>query len=154
MEQKHLAGFWVRFFATLLDALFLLPFLAILIYSFSANEYEFFSIKDSFYRYNYFSSSSQNNYLEFIAYGLTFVYVFYFLTNKNQATWGKRILGIYVGNLDGSRISKQKAIARGLISLLTTAAFCVGFLLVIFTKEKTAPHDIICKTRVFHGKKS
>ena len=62
-------------------------------------------------------------------------------------------MGIYVGNRDGSRLSWQKSLMRALASMLTSATLGLGFLLVIFTKEKTALHDIICNTRVFHGKK-
>jgi uncharacterized RDD family membrane protein YckC len=47
----------------------------------------------------------------------------------------------------------MKALARALASLLTAATLGLGFLMVIFTKEKIALHDLICGTRVFHGKK-
>jgi uncharacterized RDD family membrane protein YckC len=59
-----------------------------------------------------------------------------------------------VGNCDGSKISPIKSFCRAIASVLTSATLGIGFLLVIFTKEKTALHDIICKTRVFHGKKN
>jgi uncharacterized RDD family membrane protein YckC len=62
-------------------------------------------------------------------------------------------MGIYVGNRDGSKLSAAKAIARALARYLSAATLGIGYLPIIFTTEKTALHDLICNTRVFHGKK-
>jgi uncharacterized RDD family membrane protein YckC len=155
MEKKDFAGFWVRFFASLLDTAFLLPFLVILVHIFSVNEYQMIKIDDAFHSYSYLGASSTNRFIDILTYAISIAYLGYFLTTKKQATLGKRILGIYVGNPDGSKLTPQKSVARALASILTAAVTLgLGFLLIIFTKEKTALHDIICNTRVFHGKKS
>lgn len=152
-EEKFYAGFWVRFFAGLLDIAFLTPLLAILIYTSGINESQMIKIDDTFHTYTYFGSSMQNHFVDLISYGLAIAYAAYFLSGKKQATFGKRIMGIYVGNRDGSKLNIFKALARALASILTTATCGLGFVIVIFTKEKIALHDFICKTRVFHGKK-
>ncbi len=153
-EKLDYAGFWVRFFAGLLDIIFLAPVLVILVYTSGINEYQMFKIEDSFHSYSAFGASSKNRFIDFISYGLSIAYLGYFLSSKKQATFGKRLMGIYVGNRDGSRLTPLKSLGRALSSLLTSATLGIGFLPVIFTKEKTALHDLICDTRVFHGKKS
>ena len=148
------AGFWVRFFAGLLDAVFLfVPFLILSFLLGTKNYQSVFFTSDNL-RYSFFSASSSNQLLELIKYGLNIAYIGYFLSSKKQATIGKSLMGIYVGNCDGSGLNLKKSIMRALASILTCATFGIGFLLVIFTKEKTALHDIICKTRVFYGKKN
>ena len=152
--KNDFAGFWVRFFAGLLDTAFLLPLIAALIYFFGTSEYEMIKIDDDFHSYSYLGASSTNRFVDLISYGIGIVYLCYFIASKKQATLGKRLLGIYVANPDGSKLSWQKSLARALSSILTSMTLGLGFILLIFTKEKTALHDIICNTRVFHGKKN
>ena len=64
------------------------------------------------------------------------------------------MLGIYVGNLDGSKLSKKRSLARSLMSIVTSSTLGIGFLPVLFTKERVSLHDLICKTRVFYGSAS
>jgi uncharacterized RDD family membrane protein YckC len=151
--EKSYAGFWVRFFAGLLDIAFLIPLFLILIYFFGVNEYQLVKVDDQFHTYSYLGASLNNRFVDYISYTICICYLAYFLATKKQATLGKRIMGIYVGNPDGSRLSALKSVVRALASILTVFTFGLGFLLVVFTKEKTALHDIICNTRVFHGKK-
>lgn len=148
----HYAGFWVRFFAGMLDVAFLIPPFLILAFLFGGSEFYWSSFGESFQIGA--ASSANKSFLDIIGYGLSITYLGYFLASKQQATIGKRILGIYVGNPDGSRITPARSLARAIASLLTSATLGLGFLLVIFTKEKTALHDLICNTRVFHGKKN
>lgn len=151
--KKDYAGFWVRFFAGLLDLAFLLPLLAVLVYFFGVDEYEMIKIDDDFHSYSYLGASASNKFLDLISYAISIAYLAYFVASKKQATLGKRILGIYVGNRDGSKLTWQKSLARAVASILTSMTLGLGFILVVFTKEKTSLHDILCKTRVFHGKK-
>lgn len=153
-EEKFYAGFWVRFFAGLLDIIFLMPLFVILIYAFGTNQYQTIEINDNLQSYSYFGASTISRFDDFIGYFLSVAYIAYFLSGKKQATLGKRVMGIYVGNRDGSKLSTLKALARAFTSLLTAATLGLGFIIVIFTKEKISLHDFICNTRVFHGKKN
>lgn len=152
--EKFYAGFWVRFFAALLDLAVLAPLFALLLYLFGVNDYEFLRVNQDFSSYTYMSASGSNRTVDYITYGLSIAYLTYFLCTKGQATIGKKIMGIYVGNPDGSRLSTLKSFVRALASILTAATLGLGFLMVIFTKEKIALHDLICRTRVFHGRKN
>jgi len=152
-EQKLHAGFWVRLFAGLLDCLFLMPFVLALIYITGHPEFESVKIHDDMHSFEYLSATAYNSFNSYIPYIVSIIYITYFLAGKHQATWGKRIMGIYVGNIDGSKISTSKAMARAAASILTSMTLGLGFVIVIFTKEKIALHDFICQTRVFFGKK-
>jgi uncharacterized RDD family membrane protein YckC len=153
IEQPIYAGFWVRVFAGLLDMAFLLPIFVILFFFFGMDDFQSIKIHSNLQNFSYFNASSHSRYFDYITYAVSIAYVAYFLSSKKQATFGKRIMGIYVGNRDGSKLSAAKAIARSLAGLFSAATLGLGYLPIIFTAEKTALHDLICNTRVFHGKK-
>ncbi|MBM5782448.1 MAG: RDD family protein [Pelagibacterales bacterium] len=146
------AGFWVRFFAGLLDLIFLLPIFIILVYYFGFDDFQAFQASGESFSYSSFSASEEGKSVEIIMDFLSVIYLSYFVAGKKQATLGKRIMGIYVGNLNGEKLTWKKSLCRALACLLTSATLGLGFIIVIFTKEKIALHDFICKTRVFHGK--
>jgi uncharacterized RDD family membrane protein YckC len=153
IEQPIYAGFWVRFFAALLDAAFLLPIFVILLFFFGIDDFQSIETHSDLQNFSYFDASSHNRYFNYINFAVSISYVAYFLSSKKQATFGKRLMGIYVGNRDGSKLSTTKAIARAIAGLLSATTLGIGYLPIIFTAEKTALHDLICNTRVFHGKK-
>jgi uncharacterized RDD family membrane protein YckC len=153
IEQPIYAGFWVRVFAGLLDMAFLLPTLVILFFFFGIDNFQSIKIHSNLQNFSYFNASSHSHYFDYITYTVSIAYAAYFLSSKKQATFGKRIMGIYVGNCDGSKLSAAKAITRSLAGLFSAATLGIGYLPIIFTAEKTALHDLICNTRVFHGKK-
>lgn len=153
-QKKYYAGFWVRFFAGVLDVAFLIPPFVILVWCFGVRDFQSVNIHSNSSSFAYLSASAQGHFFNLLSYILSIAYIGYFLASKKQATIGKRLLGIYVGNPDGSRLSTGKSFSRAVASLLTSATLGLGFLPVIFTKEKTALHDLICNTRVFHGKKN
>ncbi len=157
------AGFWIRLFAGFLDIIFLLPliaiFIAILMHftGYSLLTITHFDFGKDFYSYaatkSLNSSFSSNGISDYLTYFIAILYSVYFVSSKSQATWGKRILGIYVGNKDGSRLTPLKSTLRCLATSITVSICGLGFIIVAFTKEKTALHDLICQTRVFYGKK-
>ncbi|MES2960984.1 MAG: RDD family protein [Pseudomonadota bacterium] len=153
-EQPIYAGFWVRVFAGLLDMAFLLPIFVILFFFFGIDDFQSIKIHSDLQNFSSFNASSHNPYFHYLNYAVSIAYVAYFLSSKKQATFGKRIMGIYVGNPDGSKLSAARAIARALAGLLSAATLGLAYLPIIFTAEKTALHDLICNTRVFHGKKN
>jgi uncharacterized RDD family membrane protein YckC len=154
-EEKNYAGFWVRFFAGTLDILFLAIPLAILFAIGGFDDAKLFAEYENFSDfYTAFTTAPSNRLLNLITHAVSIAYVGCFLSSKQQATLGKRLLGIYVGNPDGSKLSWQKSVARALGSIVTSMTMGLGFLVVIFSKEKISLHDYLCKTRVFKGKKN
>jgi uncharacterized RDD family membrane protein YckC len=153
-ENFNYAGFWVRLFAGILDLAFLAPIFLLLVYLVGPSDYQMIKIDQPSFHYSEIAASSQNKFIDYIGWGLSIVYITYFLSRKGQATIGKKLLGIYVGNPDGSQLTVGRSCARAAASILTSMTLGLGFVMLVFTKEKTALHDLICKTRVFHGKKS
>lgn len=151
--NKHYAGFWVRFFAGFLDLLFITPFILLLIYFTGSSTYQFVSISNSIENFSQARIASSNSVADIVTYLVSIIYIAYFLSGKKQATIGKILMGIYVARSDGSKLTTLRATARALASLLTAATLGLGFIAVIFTKEKISLHDFLCDTRVFHGKK-
>jgi uncharacterized RDD family membrane protein YckC len=69
-----------------------------------------------------------------------------------QATVGKLALGMRVTDLNGARISFARALGRYGGKLISGFIFCVGFLLVAFTKRKQGLHDMLASTLVLNGR--
>lgn len=134
MPEKIYAGFLIRLAATILDTIFLLP-IALIFYFFG-------DVKETLSLGNLFS------YLFGLAYAA------YFLGSPYQATWGKRLCKIYVARSNNQKLSRARAMARAGASLLSFAILGLGFITIIFTKEKVALHDFLCDTRVFYGRKN
>ncbi|MGJ3242827.1 MAG: RDD family protein [Opitutales bacterium] len=70
-----------------------------------------------------------------------------------QATWGKRICGIIVTDLNGNRISFWRATGRYFSKILSGLIFLIGYLMILFTQKKQGLHDIIAGTLVLNGKR-
>jgi uncharacterized RDD family membrane protein YckC len=70
------------------------------------------------------------------------------IAGPRQATWGKRHCGLKVVNIDGSRLTLPQSALRHAASGLSMIMGGLGFLPIFFTAEKTALHDMLCKTRV------
>ncbi|MEE3623131.1 RDD family protein [Nitrospirillum sp. BR 11752] len=98
-----------------------------------------------------------------------------FVASRMRATPGKRFMNLVVGRPDGAPVSPALAFARigvqelislplvllqplgkaspllyGGVALIVCVAILVNYLMVAFTDQKTAGHDRICGTRVFH----
>jgi uncharacterized RDD family membrane protein YckC len=148
------AGFWIRFLAAILDSIFLLPIILIVAYFFGHDQVNINSINvNASHITTALNSVSINNTEDHLAFFVAIIYSALLVSSGKQATWGKRIVGIYVANEDGSKLSTLKAAMRYLATLLSACTFGIGFILIAFNKEKAALHDFICKTRVFYGRK-
>jgi uncharacterized RDD family membrane protein YckC len=63
-----------------------------------------------------------------------------------QATLGKRIVGIFVMEVDGTRPSFGRSLLRAVAQLIV-----VGYPLAVFTKRRQALHDLLASTVVVPG---
>jgi uncharacterized RDD family membrane protein YckC len=70
------------------------------------------------------------------------------LSSAQQATLGKRLVGIRVTDLDGRRLTLAKATVRYLAKCLSVISLGAGFLVALFTEKKQALHDILARTLV------
>lgn len=152
MEQKRTSieygGAGLRFIATLLDSLILLPASAIMLGIFS-----------------------QTPFIGVLAnLAIHMVYYVMFLNGSWRATPGKRVMKLYVVSTQGlGAISKEQAVFRFVVYHIPTLPlytsflqgqaaeaammilFGIWFIPILTTKEKTGLHDIVCNTRVMRG---
>ena len=80
---------------------------------------------------------------------LTWFYYAGMESSSRQATIGKSIMGIYVTDLDGQRISFLRATGRYFAKILSALILMIGFIMAAFTARKQALHDMIAGTLVY-----
>lgn len=73
-------------------------------------------------------------------------------SSSQQATLGKRWMGLKVTNLSGERIPFSQATGRYFAKYLSTFALFVGFILPLFSKRRQALHDMVAGTLVLKSK--
>jgi len=83
-----------------------------------------------------------------VGYAAIGCYYAYLESSPEQASIGKRVLGIKVAREDGTRLTFVQALVRWLASALSYLPLCVGFAMAAFTKRKTAMHDLLTQTQV------
>lgn len=71
-----------------------------------------------------------------------------FESSKLAATPGKWALGLRVTNLEDQPVSFSSAVTRHLSKVISFFSFGIGFLMVGFTAQKQALHDILAKCLV------
>jgi uncharacterized RDD family membrane protein YckC len=79
---------------------------------------------------------------------------FAILESSLQATPGKRVLGLKVTGIDGEPISFGRASLRYFAKILSAAILNIGFIMAAFTKRKQALHDILASCLVVRAGKS
>ena len=133
------AGFWKRFFAVIIDSLilgFLMFFLMFFIGFFIGG-----------------MLSEPETMAQFSNFGMlidvVIIWLYYALQESGvqQATLGKRLLGIYVTDTDGERISFARATIR-YFSKYLSSIFMIGFIMAGITEKKQGLHDMIADTLV------
>lgn len=83
---------------------------------------------------------------------IVLAYQGFFVSGAWQATPGKRICGLYVIRTDGARIDAAIAVLRYLCYFLSILPLGAGFAMIFWTHEHKALHDVVCATRVVHGR--
>jgi len=133
------AGFWKRFVAVIIDS-FILGALTFLLMFFIG-----FTIGGML--------SDPETMAQFSNFGMlidvVLVWLYFALqeSGQHQATFGKRLMGIYVTDTDGEPISFARATIR-YFSKYLSSIFMIGFIMVAFTKNKQGLHDMIADTLV------
>lgn len=80
---------------------------------------------------------------------LQWLYYAYLESGEKQATWGKQMLGLYVTDLSGNRISFGRASGRFFAKLITRLIpLWIGWIMAGFTERRQALHDMIASCLV------
>jgi uncharacterized RDD family membrane protein YckC len=71
---------------------------------------------------------------------------------RRQASFGKRILGLKVADVNGARLTLAAAAGRNLLKILSAIPVFIGFMMAGWTKRKQALHDMIVGSYVLAGR--
>lgn len=134
------AGFWLRFVAWIIDSLILsAAFLIILV-----------PLAPLLFRHRPFVGpmlmpATMALLFWFYAFNLLGVWLYFALFESStwQATPGKRVLGLFVTDMQGRQISFGRATVRFFGKLLSSAVLFIGYFMAGFTAQKQALHDML-----------
>jgi uncharacterized RDD family membrane protein YckC len=90
----------------------------------------------------------ERNLIRNISFGLWLLYCTYMEGTPRQGTFGKYLLGLKVVNLDGSPLSRMQSNRRNAYKIMALLPFALGFVWILFQKEKRGWHDLAGGTRV------
>ncbi len=138
------AGFWLRAVAYLIDTVFIS-----LVFGLIASFYP-----STFIKFPAAASTSPFSLPQLtpaaLAITMTATWFYYTLFEASiwQATPGKRIMRVYVADLNGQRLTFARAAARNAAKIISSLTFLVGYLVAGFTEKKQALHDILANCLV------
>lgn len=136
------AGFWLRTAAFIIDLFLVLVAIGVpILYLFAKNVGPNATMQQTMaFAYGGTTQAVAINLLVDMVYWL---YYASFESSSWQATLGKKVLGLYVTDLKGQRISFARASGRFLGLSLEQLTFFIGFLMAGFTTKKQALHDML-----------
>ena len=77
------------------------------------------------------------------------LYFAYLESGEKQGTWGKQVMGIYVTDLAGNRITFGRASGRFFGKIISgLIPLAIGYIMAGFTERKQALHDMIASCLV------
>ncbi|PTQ98009.1 putative RDD family membrane protein YckC [Mucilaginibacter yixingensis] len=77
-----------------------------------------------------------------------FIYHVAMESSAQQATYGKQILKIKVTDMEGRRITTNRAVGRNLARVFSVCTFYLGYLYSFFNKKQQCLHDVVAGTLV------
>ena len=140
------AGFWIRFGAQLIDGIILL--IINFVIGFCIGLY--IGIVNPRLSETYFESLSWVIAFWIISLIISWIYFAYQESSSKQATLGKQVFGLIVTDIEGNRLSFERATGRWLAKILSVLILCIGLIMIGFTERKQGLHDIIVNTYVIY----
>ncbi|HUU28486.1 MAG TPA: RDD family protein [archaeon] len=163
MLPTRYASFLKRFVAHVVDVLFASMIAGFLVLPFILLQIPGIISRLHFVRWKFFGVYDPESVFELLKEALPFQALFYwafvfivaywlyfavFESSPRQATPGKMMLGIFVTDLYGYRISFWRALGRTLGKVLSKMLCYLGYLLALVTDRSQALHDLIAGTLV------
>nr|WP_237712816.1 RDD family protein [Bacillus methanolicus] len=133
------AGFWMRFWAYLLDLLVIGSIDRMIVNPL----FRLFDLP--LHELSMFAPIS-------IATAITFYGYFLLMTKFFGQTLGKMVFGLKVIDLDGGKLSWGTVLFREWIGRFISATVFVGYVIVAFLPKKQGLHDLFADTTVIHEK--
>lgn len=162
MKTPNYAGFWVRFFASFLDTLFIALPVGIVIYFLSNGHWFNFSQ----YQQNLQMAISGNIHAldkqphtsltwELIFEFSVLVVTIIFWDNWRGATPGKKLLHVKIVDAQTlNDITNKQAFTRSVAYIPSLLSFGIGFLMAAFREDKRGLHDLIAGTAVVYDEEA
>ena len=148
-DQPMFAGFWVRFFAWILDSILLfVVFLTVCLVLIVEGGVDTSQVNGQY-------SSAMNATIlvsMLVYYVIYWLYSAYLESSYRKATFGKVALGLIVTDHDGKQISFNQATIRWIGKIISGFVFCIGYILIGLTEKKQGFHDMIASTYVVYKK--
>jgi uncharacterized RDD family membrane protein YckC len=140
--QVRYAGFWIRWVAVFIDGIIVSIVVIPVAIAFAFINYSELDLLEDSYGVN------------FIGYLIAWGY-YIFMTDKYQATLGKRWMGIKVANEDFTKAPLGKIILRETVGkIISGFILCIGYIMAAFGPKKRALHDVISGTVVIYDPNS
>ncbi|WP_141432032.1 RDD family protein [Bacillus sp. 03113] len=136
-EDLRFAGFWMRFWAYLLDLVVIGSLNRIILHPI------FQALDFPVYEGNIFSPISITTAIMFYAY-------FVLLTKWRSQTIGKMVFGLKVIDLNNEKLSWGTIIFREWIGRFISSTIFILYIVVAFTPKKQGIHDLFADTSVIH----
>jgi uncharacterized RDD family membrane protein YckC len=131
------AGFWLRYFAYMIDGIIL----GIVFFALGLSlGYLFPDMFETEFKAQLFG-----NLIEAL---IGWAYFALLESSEEQGTYGKRILGLKVVDENYQRMTLGRATGRHFAKILSTITLLFGYIMAGFTEKKQALHDIVAKTYV------
>jgi uncharacterized RDD family membrane protein YckC len=144
------AGFWRRFAAYVIDSVILSPVIAIVILRpLIARGTVTPDDPIAFLQ----GSTPQIMAAKLLITMVSWIYFAALESSVWQATLGKKILGLYVTDVAGRRISFVRASGRYFAKIISGMLLLLGFVMAGFTEKKQALHDFLASCLVLRGKR-
>ena len=144
--QFSYAGFWLRVVAFVIDNI-VLYLVAALTFFGPLMQHAGLSMNDPWAFYK--NPSRQVLGVELIMLMVQWLYWALLESSPWQATIGKRLLGLYVTDLEGKRLSFARSSGRFFGKIISELTLGIGYLMAGFTPKKQALHDMIAQCLVW-----
>jgi uncharacterized RDD family membrane protein YckC len=150
--QYEYAGFWSRFAAYFIDGAIVAFLLVNMFWLVSAElSYYFAAHPDVLKALQGDSLSSsydwQNKFMYYYAvvFSTLFNWIYFagFESSHLRGTPGKWMLGIYVTDIEGTRVTFAQATGRHFGKIISGIILCIGYMMAGFTEHKQALHDMM-----------
>ena len=142
------AGFWLRLVAVLIDGLALGIPMGFLFFLIIASALPSVMTRPSDPMRIMFAILPRLILFQLVALAGRWLYWGLMESSAWQATLGKKLLGLYVTDMEGRRVSFGRASGRFFAKIISGMILWVGFIMAGFTEKKQALHDLIANCLV------
>jgi uncharacterized RDD family membrane protein YckC len=136
------AGFWLRLLAFVIDSLTVLLLMSPILWDLVVRNLGPDVTPERFQAF-IGGGTTQRLALQMLFELVRALYFAVFESSAWQATPAKKMLGLYVTDLGGRRLTFGRAAARSFAKIISEFTLLVGFLMAGFTQRKQALHDVI-----------